>query len=396
MKSTNTKKFWQEIDSIAITNEHSKRDPPQQMLKPDGSQTSNMDETLQIWSDHFHALFNPPLERLEIEQHSDDTDKYTEEANLNRLITIEEVHSAVMQLEDSKAPGLDKICPSILRDVKIIQYLQNLYQTCFKNGVVPQSWLYSTIQPIFKGSGSRQDPNNYRGITLQSCAAKAFCKILNNRITEFLQGNNILHEEQNGFRTTRSCQDHISSLYLIEIRKLNNLDTYTCFVDFKKAFDSIPRDLLWQKLSKIGIRGKLLTSLKALYTNLYSSVKIKNKLSPPFEVGRGVKQGCTLTPILFNIFTNDLIGRLKKAAEGIKIRDCKVNTLLFADDLVLIAENPTMLQKLLDALKEWCLDNGMSINPNKTKIMHFRYPRKKICQFQFTCGEVTIQIATSI
>ncbi|MDA8002146.1 MAG: hypothetical protein MPL62_12780 [Alphaproteobacteria bacterium] len=171
MKSTNTKKFWQEIDSIAITNEHSKRDPPQQMLKPDGSLTSNMDETLQIWSDHFHALFNPPLERLEIEQHSDDTDKYTEEANLNRLITIEEVHSAVMQLEESKAPGLDKICPSILRDVKIMQYLQNLYQTCFKNGVVPQSWLYSTIQPIFKGSGSRQDPNNYRGITLQSCVA---------------------------------------------------------------------------------------------------------------------------------------------------------------------------------------------------------------------------------
>ena len=75
----------------------------------------------------------------------------------------------------------------------------------------------------------------------------------------------------------RSCQDHISSLYfLIENRKLNNQDTYTCFVDFKKAFDSIPREPLWQKLTKIGIRGKLLTSLKALYTNLYSSMKIKN------------------------------------------------------------------------------------------------------------------------
>ena len=76
-----------------------------------------------------------------------------------------------------------------------------------------------------------------------------------------LQANNILHEEQNGFRTTRRCQNHISSLYfLIENRKLNNLDTYTCFVDFKKAFDLIPRELLWQKLTKIGIRGKLLTS----------------------------------------------------------------------------------------------------------------------------------------
>jgi len=140
---------------------------------------------------------------------------------LNIPITAEEIHSALTQLDESTAQGSDKICPSILKDEKIMQYLQILFQKCFNSGTVPKAWLHSTITPIFKGSGSRHDHNNYRGITVQSCVAKAFCKILNNRIDKYLHANNILHDEQNGFRKKRSCQDHISSLYfLIENRKL--------------------------------------------------------------------------------------------------------------------------------------------------------------------------------
>ena len=94
---------------------------------------------------------------------------------------------------------------------------------------------------------------------------------------KYLHAYNILHDEQNGFHKKRSCQDYISSLYfLIENKKLANLDTYAGFVDFKKAFDSVPRELLWCKRIKIGIRGKLLKSPKALYTNLYSSVKVND------------------------------------------------------------------------------------------------------------------------
>ena len=190
---------------------------------------------------------------------------------------------------------------------------------------------------------------------------------MNNRIDKYLHANNILHDEQNGFRKKRSCQDHISSLiFLIENRKLANLDTYACFVDFKKAFDSVPREILWRKRIKIGIREELLKSLKALYTNLYSSVKVNDRQSLAFKVGRGVKQGCTLSPILFNIFINDLIEYLNEAVEGIEIGNTKINTLVFADDVVLIADCPIKLQNLLGALGKWCKDNQMIINHHRT------------------------------
>ena len=297
-----------------------------------------------------------------------DTDSSTYDEALNRPISLEEVQSAITQLQEDKAPGPYSICPSVIKDDRMCQYFHRLFQICFENGVVPQAWLDSTIQPIYEGKGNKHDPNNYRGITLQSCIAKAFAKIINIRLGDYLERKNLLHDEQNGLRKNRCCQDQISTLYfIIENRKLSKEDTFACFVDFKKAFDSVPRDILWKKLSKIGVNNKILNSIKALYKNIQCSVRINNDLTPPFPMTNGVKQGCPLSPTLFNIFINDLIDYLDcYASEGLNFGKCKLYALLYADDLVLIAENPETLDKLLKTLTRWCLDNGMSINHNKT------------------------------
>ena len=213
---------------------------------------------------------------------------------------------------------------------------------------------------------------------MQSCVAKAFAKIINNRLCNHLETNNLLCEEQNGFRKGRSCQDHISSLYfLIENRKLSKHDTYTCFVDFKKAFDSVSRDMLWKKLLKAGINSNILSSIKALYRNANSVIKINNDLSSPIMINCGVKQGCLLSPTLFNVFINDLIDLLNQEVNGIDLETCQINALVYADDLVLIADKPDTLDKLLLTLNQWCVENRMCINPDKTKIIHFRQPKKQ-------------------
>ena len=140
-----------------------------------------------------------------------------------------------------------------------------LFQNCFENDVVPQGWLDSTVQSVYKGEGNKHHPNSYRQITLQSCIAKAFEKIINIRLDNYSESKNLLHDEQNGFRESRSCQEQISILYfIIDNWKLTKEDTFASFVDFKKAFDFVPKDILWKTFSKIDINNKILNSIKAL------------------------------------------------------------------------------------------------------------------------------------
>ena len=169
------------------------------------------------------------------------------EPYLNMEISIEEVSEVIYSLDDNKSPGPDGLVTSTIKNPIAIEYLHKLYNFSFKNSEIPSDWYLSSLVPIYKGNGSKHDPNNYRGIAIQPCIVKGFCKILNNRLTTYLDYNNILCEEQCGFRKKRSCQDQIFTLFnILENRKLCKKDTYTCFVGFKKAFDSIPRDKLWQ------------------------------------------------------------------------------------------------------------------------------------------------------
>ena len=104
-------------------------------------------------------------------------------------------------------------------------------------------------------------------------------------------------------------------------------------------------------------------------------------------INRGVKQGCPLSPTLFNVFINDLLDLLNQEINGIDLETCQINALVYADDLVLITDKPDTLDKLLLTLNQWCVENRMYINPDKTKIIHFRQPKKQKCEYTFTCGK---------
>ena len=150
-------------------------------------------------------------------------------------------------------------------------------------------------------------PGSYRGISLQSAVLKLYTSILNRRLMFLLETHEVISDLQNGFRPHRTCQDHILTLHNIVLnRKLKGDDTYACFVDFKKAFDSINRDLLWRKLSLYGIRGLFLDTLKSMYQDFECSVEVHKDYTPWFNVNSGVKQGCLLSPTLFSLFVNDL------------------------------------------------------------------------------------------
>ena len=128
---------------------------------------------------------------------------------------------------------------------------------------------------------------------------------------------------------------------------------YSCFVDFAKAFDTIPRDILFKKLLSYGIRGRFFNIIKNIYTNDKACVKIRNKYTDVFEINQGVRQGCVLSPLLFNIFLSDLSKKLDSIDQKVKINNYEISSLFWADDIVMFSESESGLKDMLWALEEY-------------------------------------------
>ena len=125
--------------------------------------------------------------------------------------------------------------------------LHRLFNICFKHGLSPIDWDQSDLKPIDKGGDKDpRSPLNHRPICIMSCVAKIYFGVLNARLQSYLNSNDLLSDTQNGFRSARSCIDHIFSLItILRNRKAQNLHTFLCFVDFRRAFDSVNHMLLF-------------------------------------------------------------------------------------------------------------------------------------------------------
>ena len=194
---------------------------------------------------------------------------------------------------------------------------------------MPADWCQSVIRPIYKNKGDIDDPNNYRGISLLSCFGKLFTSCLYRRLTIFIE-KNIVQAEQTGFKSDFSTIDHVfvlKSLADIYLSKRQRL--YCCFVDYKKAFDTINRATLWSKMLSSGISGKILNVIKNMYIKTKSSVSLTAEAeSDSFPRNIGVRQGENLSPLLFSIYLQDLKSFISRKCDGLKEKTCKKNILM--------------------------------------------------------------------
>ena len=242
-----------------------------------------------------------------------------------------------------------------------------------------------------------RDPLSYRGITLTSAKYKLFPSILNTRLSKLVEENKILAEKQNEFRKGRSTVDQISPLSnIINTRKKNRLSTYCAFIGFKKAYDFVDRDITWRRLNNLGIHGKFFSAIKALYNSVSVCIRLNEICLDWFNINVGLRQGCLLSPILFNLFIDDLACKLKAVGEGVDIGEEKLCLLLYADDIVLLSDSENGLQNMLNTLSDWCKENAMVVNVHKSNIVHFRPPSVYRAQYKFLCGEVKLNTSKSI
>ncbi len=191
---------------------------------------------------------------------------YVTNVELNRPIELAEVEKMVKKAKAGKSAGIDAIPNEVLKSSNIIKCLHAFFQFCFDTGLIPSVWTQAVISPIPKDKTSDpRIPLNYRGLSILSCVYKIYTAVLNNRIVDFLEVNDLLHDEQNGFRSKRSCSDHIFSLCSIIKNSINvDQDIFTCFVDFRKAFDFVPREMLLYRMLELGVDGKMYGAIRGV------------------------------------------------------------------------------------------------------------------------------------
>jgi hypothetical protein len=314
-------------------------------------------------------------EKWESEYHEFELREEEEPADiLNENITEEEVRKCVETSKSGKSPGFDSVPIDVLKTGNVNHYLWQLFSTCFENGIIPTQWNKIIIRPIPKKGKNPKVPLNTRGINLIVAIAKLYTLVLNTRFKYFLENNGILCDEQNAYRTLRSCIDHLYILCTVfRIRKHEKKDTYVCFIDFTHAFDVINHTLLLTKLSALGVWGKCYPAINSLYKDMKGSIKIDNMYTEWFPIVSGIRQGDIIAPTMFNLYVNDLALEIRDMGLGIPLLGGDIISLLmFADDIVFIADTPEALQKMIDKASDWCERWRLFINITKTHIMHFR------------------------
>ena len=387
--NTNQTQFWKTLGKTGIKNV--KNDQiPQEVVLDDGSVSRDLNVVLQKWEQEFKGLLNSVCKTSIVTETESNSNCYCFED----VISVFEVKKVIDAAKCGKAHGIDNIPADVLKNSSSISFIHSLFNVCFKTGKIPSIWSKNIINPIPKSStGDNRDPLSYRGITLACSVYKLYASVLNNRLNEWAEENNVIVNEQNGFRKERSTIDHVISLTsILDTRKDSKLSTFCAFIDFRKAYDTIHRDILWNKLSSLGIHGKMLQAVKSLYTNVSACVRVNGHFTDWFDVNMGLRQGCSLSPLLFNLFINDLATMLKSLGMGVPIGDDRLCTLLYADDIVILAENESDLEIMLNNLFEWCNNNCMSVNLKKSNVAHFRPSKIEKTKYVFKFGNNIMDI----
>ena len=243
--------------------------------------------------------------------------------------------------------------------------LKRLFQYLFDNGVLPLEWCRANITPIFK-KGNRNHCSNYRPVSLTSTCCKVAEKVIKSSLLSFICKYDLLSSAQHGFLPRRSCLSSLLQFFDILTRSLDDGNCIsTVYIDFAKAFDTVPHRRLLCKLRSLGIHGSLLSWVECFLCNRQQRVVIRGCASPWTPVLSGVPQGSVLGPLLFVIYVDD-VDRCFLHSTVIK----------YADDVKIISEMTNdqscdLLQQDLNRLAEWSRQWLLNINLNKCRILHF-------------------------
>ena len=330
-------------------------------LRKNGMLTECNKDTAEVFCDHFVSTFsNVPQSRTR----SSPARLAPCECPLPD-VSAHRITAKLLSLKGSKSPGLDGVPPVFLKScaASLAPFISQLFQHSIVTGKVPAEWKTAVISPMYK-KGDRADPGSYRPITLLPVISKVLESLIDDTVRHHLQVNNMLHPAQFGFRKGRAC---VSNLVLAMDAWTDSADkgiaTDVVYLDFAKAFDTVPHQTLLLKLSELNLSSGLLNWFEDYLHDRKFCVRVNGVHSSMHSIKSGVPQGSILGPLLFIIFINDLPPTLSSPC------------LLYADDIKLwrpiaAPSDRLRLQADLDTLYKWSQENYLPLHPQKCKVLH--------------------------
>jgi len=238
----------------------------------------------------------------------------------------------------------------------------------WKSGQGPAEWKSQEFVMLHK-SGSVKDCNNYRTIALICHASKILLILILNRLKQKVEYE--LSDCQAGYRKNRGTTDMLFVLQnIIDKVKSTTEELYITFIDYSKAFDSVIHNHLFETMDKMGFPRHLIALLSSLYTEQKGTIRWDDQQSDFFDITKGVRQGCILSPHLFNIYTEQVMRESDIDDMGLKIGGRNITNLRYADDTALIADNVTSMKRILHRVDTAGREAGLRLNAKKTKVLH--------------------------
>ena len=340
-----------------LTNRNSRKTASGYIKDKNGKLLFDQEDIAIRWAEYITELYN-----------DDRGEMPSFEVTSGKNIMKEEVELVIKSMKEKKATGPDGLSTEALKalDDQNVDMITDLCNTIYNSGKIPTDLKHSVFVTIPKKSRA-QDCSSFRTISLMSHVTKLLLKVIQRRLTDKIDQE--VSRLQSGFRPGVGTREGIFNLRTIceralEVRK----DIYICFIDYAKAFDKVKHSEMIECLSEIGINDKDLQIITKLYWEQTATVRTENGVTKEFQIKKGVRQGCVLSPSLFNLYTEKIFREVEEM-NGVIIGGVNINNLRYADDTVLLAENNTDLQELVTAINDKGKRYGMEMNITKTKGM---------------------------
>ena len=341
----------------------------------DGEKITEIDKKAKCFNDYFVSVFTK--ENLVNIPTFDDKPFGTilESININKV----RVNKLLKGLSIDKSPGPDRIHNRVLNETTdlITHPLTTIFNDSMRSGNLPSEWKLADVTPIFK-KWKKTDPNNYGPVSLTSPSCKLLETMIRDDIIKHLEEKNLLSKEQHGFRSGHSCNTQLLEVvhdWAEAAELLYPVDIV--YLDYQKAFDSVPHERLLNKLYAYGIRGIILTWIRNFLINRTQRVTVCGVSSNQANVTSGIPQGSVLGPLLFLIYVNDL-PEVVKSTIKLFADDTKIYRVIKSDRDSAILQND-----LLDIMK-WSEKWQLPFNLTKCKVMHLGSQNK---EFKYNLGE---------